>query len=386
MKTILFLLEDYNLFYSRFSQPLLREKGRYQEVLQKLLNERFYQSDSMAAAFNSLGYQSYIIVPECNPLQLRWAMENNLRLYLKWLLERPVRSFKARVLKQYRTSFNSIHFSVLLKQVELIKPDFIYFYSNVFITAEQIKKLKTCGAKVVLQWSCPIWEKRYNFPYEHFDLIVTASPQLADYFSIQKIKVKYLQQAFDSRIIADLEPIGKLKGDVVFIGGFSLGHEYRAEFLEFLIEKGIDITIYGTGVETLNDFPRLQKVVNPPVFGTALYNEYRKYKIAIHIHTTGVKGDGIDWHRFAGAKRPFEITGAGTLLLTSWQENINELFVDGEEVVTFRNKEDLYTKLTFLLSNQERIKAIARAGQLRTIKDHNFYVRAELLEKELASL
>ena len=37
------------------------------------------------------------------------------------------------------------------------------------------------------------------------------------------------------------------------------------------------------------------------------YNTYPKYKMAIHINGTGYRDDGIDWSKYAGAKRLFEI-------------------------------------------------------------------------------
>lgn len=386
MSRILFLLEDYNLFYSIAASANIKKGGNYHESLNLLINHKYYQSDSMAAACSNLGYETRVVVPECNPLQLRWAYENSPFLYLKWQLGRPVRSIKSRVLKRHRTSYNYIHFQVLLQQIQEFKPDYVYFYSNVYITANQIKTLKLHCRKIILQWTCPLYDEKFKFPYSSFDLIITASLQLVEYFNGMNIKVRYLQQAFDSRIIDNLLPVKELKGDVVFIGGFSLGHEYRAEVLQYLLESGIEIIIHGTGKEYLSDFPLLRNSMKDAIFGNDLYNEYRKYKMAIHIHTTGREGDGIDWNKYAGAKRLFEITGAGTLLLTSWQENIPDLFVEGEEVIVFKDKEDLLKKITYLLSREDDIRKISYAGQQRTIKEHSFIERAKMLSEYLKEL
>jgi hypothetical protein len=386
MKRVLFLLEDYNLFYSKEALNVNRKGLKYNETLKSMLDVRFYQSDSMASAFEGLGYEVMVVVPECNPLQLKWAFENNIWLYIKWIAEKPKRSFKARFLKQHRTVYNSIHFQVLLQQIIDFRPDYVYFYSNVYITKKQLETIKSFGSKVILQWTCPIWEESLGFPYSSFDLVITASLQLVEYFVERRIRVKYLQQAFDIRILKDLVPMPEKKGDVVFIGGFSVGHEYRAEMLQFLLENGVNISIHGTGKETLTNFPLLQSFLKEPIFGNFLYNEYRKYKIAIHIPTTGIKDDGINWNKYSGAKRLFEITGAGTLLLTSWQENISDLFIDGEEVVTFKDKIDLISKIKFLLSRGDLITKIARAGQKRTVAHHSFNERAKLLEGYLNEL
>ena len=113
MSKFLFLLEDYNYFYTHGSIELFSQNKKYDEVLKSLIDQKHYQSDSMADAFNRMGHETKIVVPEANPLQFNWAKENSKKLHLKWLFESPLRSYKSRVKKQHRTSYNSIQFLVL---------------------------------------------------------------------------------------------------------------------------------------------------------------------------------------------------------------------------------------------------------------------------------
>lgn len=377
MQKILFLLEDYNYFYTNESIKLLKQKKSYKQTLDDLINRKHYQSDSMANAFKALGHDTRILIPEANPLQLKWLKENNKGLYLKWLLQKPLRSYLSRVKKLYRNSYNTIQVEVLLAQVKEYKPDIIYFYSNIFVTEAQVLELKKHCKKVVLQWTCPIWREHPDFPYWAFDLIITAAIQLKEYFDSKKYKAVYIQQAFDDSIIQRLEPESKeYKGDVIFVGSFSLGHNYRFQVLELLLKNNVDLTIHGMGKEYLPEGSLVRSKMKEPLFGIDMYNEYRKYKMAIHIHTTGNDNDGIDWNKYAGAKRLFEITGTGTLLLTSYQENIKELFEIDQEVITYLTPNDVLQKINFLLRQPEKIKKIARQGMERTIKDHSFKKRA----------
>lgn len=386
MKKILFLLEDYNYFYTRESDKLFKSDSQltYTETLQELIKRKHYQSDSMAMAFQGMGHDTKIIVPEANPLQLKWAKENNRLLHYKWLAQKPLRSYRSRIKKQFRTSYNTIQFEVLKCQVIEYKPDIIYVYSNIYFTEAQINLLKALVKKVVLQWTCPIWREQPDFPYQAFDMIITAAIQLKEYFDSKKYKTAYIQQAFDDAIIKQLESKpSAYKGDVIFIGGFSLGHNYRFEVLEHLLKNKIDLTIHGMGKELLPEGSLVREQMKNPLFGIEMYNEYRKYKMAIHIHTTGNENDGIDWNKYAGAKRLFEITGSGTLLLTSDQENVNELFKINTEVVTFKNADDLLKKILILLSDPGKTEEIARLGMERTIRDHSFKKRAEELSPYL---
>lgn len=377
MAKILFFLEDYNYFYTNGSLELFSQKKKYDEVLSKLIGQKHYQSDSMANAFNQMGHETKIVVPEANPLQLNWAKENSKKLYVKWLLERPLRSYKSRVKKQHRTSYNSIQFLVLIEQVKKFNPDIIYIYSNICFTENQISKLKKYCKKVVLQWTCPIWTEQPNFPYWAFDLIITAAIQLKEYFEKKNYPCIYLQQAFDDRILEELEPIQtQKKGDLIFIGSFSLGHNYRFEVLENLLKNKVDLTVYGAGSENLPATSLVRKSIQQPLYGIKMYNELRKYKMALHINTTGVEGDGLEWSKYAGAKRLFEITGSGTLLLTSMQDNIKDLFLIDKEVVVFNDSDDLLQKIYLLLNDSNKIDHIASSGMKRTLKEHTFFERA----------
>jgi glycosyltransferase involved in cell wall biosynthesis len=386
MTKILFLLEDYNLFYTQESEKRLEQNPliSYKEILDDLIAKKYYQSDSMAVAFNDLGFETSIIVPEANPLQIQWAKENNTLQYFKWFLEKPLRSFKARILKQYRTCYNRNQFGILFEQVKTLKPDVIYFYSNVYITEKQLVALRTVCKTLILQWSSPVWKGKLKYPYGSFDLIVTAALQIEAYFKEKGHKTFYLQQAFDENI---LNAIGEKKdvpiGDIVFIGNFTPWHIYRFEVVEYLLQNGIDITVFGTGKETLPSNSLVYQKIKAPLFGLDMYKEYRKYKMALHVHATVDKQDGLDWGKYAGAKRPFEITGVGTLLLSSYQENLKDLFELDKEIVAYTSPEDLLIKIRYYLSHPSIMEEISKNGMQRTLKDHSFAARARELSKEL---
>ncbi len=338
----------------------------------------------MANAFKAMGHDTKIIIPECNPLQLKWTKENSRSLYFKWHFQKPFRSYLSRIKKRFRTSYNSIHFDVLKAQVKNYEPDIIYVYSNIFFTERQISELKKYCKKIVLQWTCPIWHEQPDFPYGSFDLIVTAAPQLKEYFENKKYNTVYIQQAFDSSILKNVEPLSETKkGDVVFIGSFTLGHNYRFDVLEYLLQNKIDLTIHGVGKENLPPDSLVASKIKSPLYGIKMYNEYRKYKMAVHIHTTGKENDGINWDKYAGAKRLFEITGSGTLLLTSEQENVKDLFEPGKEVVTYSSPQNLLEKINVLLQDKTGIREIAKSGMERTLRDHSFKRRAEELSPYL---
>ena len=79
--------------------------------------------------------------------------------------------------------------------------------------------------------------------------------------------------------------------------------------------------------------------------------------------------------------RMFEATGVGTCLLTDAGTNINELFEVGKEVVVYSSVDEAGEKVRYLLDNEKERKDIARAGHQRTLKEHTFSNRCQLIDE-----
>ena len=78
--------------------------------------------------------------------------------------------------------------------------------------------------------------------------------------------------------------------------------------------------------------------------------------------------------------RLFEATGVGTCLLTDWKSNINDLYEADTELATYCSAEECIDKVRYLLEHEKERKAMAEAGQRRTLQDHTIYTRAEQLD------
>ena len=85
--------------------------------------------------------------------------------------------------------------------------------------------------------------------------------------------------------------------------------------------------------------------------------------------------------RSASNMRLFEATGVGICLLTDWKENLAELYEPESEVVTYRTASECVEKVRYLLGHEAERKAIAAAGQRRTLRDHTFTQRATQLHE-----
>jgi spore maturation protein CgeB len=77
--------------------------------------------------------------------------------------------------------------------------------------------------------------------------------------------------------------------------------------------------------------------------------------------------------------RAFEIAGIGGFQLIDWRPGLDQLFKDGEEIVSFRGMEDLRQKLDHYLVEDERRHRIATNGRVRAEREHTYEHRLRLL-------
>jgi spore maturation protein CgeB len=77
--------------------------------------------------------------------------------------------------------------------------------------------------------------------------------------------------------------------------------------------------------------------------------------------------------------RTFEVPGCGGLLLTERVEHLDEYYELGREIVCFDSTEDLADRIRWLLQHESEREAIADAGYQRTLRDHTYERRYELI-------
>lgn len=77
--------------------------------------------------------------------------------------------------------------------------------------------------------------------------------------------------------------------------------------------------------------------------------------------------------------KPFEITASGVACLCQCRVGLEDLWVDGEEIVTFRTLPEARQKVEALLRDPLRLAAIADAGRVRALSCHTWAARMEEL-------
>ena len=70
--------------------------------------------------------------------------------------------------------------------------------------------------------------------------------------------------------------------------------------------------------------------------------------------------------------RNFEVPGCGGFLLTGHADNLEDYYNIGEEIGCFHSTEQMIERVQYYLSHEEERRAVAKAGYIRTLKEHTY--------------
>lgn len=122
--------------------------------------------------------------------------------------------------------------------------------------------------------------------------------------------------------------------------------------------------------------PLYSKFTDRSVWNEELVKVYNASKIVLNIHSP----------QTIPIMRDFEVTGCGAFLLTDYARSLETMFKPGEEIICYKNIEELKNMVKFYLSHPREREEIARKGYLRAYRNHTYARRMEelvsFLEKE----
>lgn len=325
------------------TRPSLAEQ-EYESQWRALMDRCFGTFDAYSHHLRPLGHEAHEVVANCAPLQAAWAREHGLA---------------------------SDATDVLLAQLRAFAPDVVYVQDVHFPSDDVLTGFRDVARLVVGQIASPPPRAER---LQRFDLLLTSFPHFVDRFRSLGIDSEYFRLGFDSRVAARLDRESSVvpRHDVVFVGALNRTQHRRANGLLAKAARGVPIDFWGYGMRGWPPWSPVRRRHHGEAWGIDMYRVLRGSRIALNRHI-GVAGE------YANNMRLFEATGVGSLLLTDDKANLGELFEPGKEVVTYQTADDLVERARYYLANDEERRAIAAAGQRRTLREHGYDTRmAEL--------
>jgi spore maturation protein CgeB len=180
-----------------------------------------------------------------------------------------------------------------------------------------------------------------------------------------------LPTSFDADILDRLRDV-KQDISVSFIGGLSRIHEDRVSCLEALARKTpIKIWGYAPPFTRIGRIGKLLRGNTLParyqgeVWGIEMYRIIKRSKITFNMHIAEAEN-------LAGNMRMYEATGLGSLLISDFKSNTDEIFIGGREAVYYHSVDEAIEKIRYYLNHEDERMRIAGAGQKRTLNDYSF--------------
>lgn len=327
-----------------------------------LLNEHFADTGALHYHLLKAGHQSEIIIANCEPLQKKWAEENDIHYSEdNWMKE------------------------IAFAQIRKFQPDVFYLEYVFEFFGDFLTEVKPY-CRFIASWiSSPLNE---NISYNGLDLIFSSTPDFVESFKRKGFQTEYMHPAFDVRI---LDKIGKHEKDIPlsFVGGWSEVHVKRKIALKELVQK-TPIQLWGYNYRksySKRSFDFYRNIVSPinkeilnvyngEAWGLKMYDIIQRSLITYNIHESLLKG-------YVGNMRMFEASGVGTMILNDEGKNLEELFVPGKEIETYASVPEAIEKINYYLANPQKAVEIGKNAQVRTVKDYNYDKYIEKLMGEL---
>lgn len=270
----------------------------------------------------------------------------------------------------------------VLHRIMQFKPDVVFVPLGSGIWPSTLRALKERGFLLVQWCGLPaqtmLARDRVNLPY--FDLIFQPANLEAGLRAAGATgRIEYVPIGIDPEVhrpmsLTDAER-ARYGSDVCFIGGLSSRfHQARRQMIEYAINHGVDIKVWGGYREHFIGSPILH-VWQGQIWGEEQVKALCAAKIGLNFHVDHQAGEldrGLNL-------RAFELAACGLFQLLQRVPSVSEFFKEGKEVVCFDTQEEMLDKIRYYLSHEDERQRIAQAARARALRDHTWQRRVQTM-------
>ncbi len=191
--------------------------------------------------------------------------------------------------------------------------------------------------------------------------------------------------------------------EITFVG---INYSKRQEYIKYLQDSGLPVQAFGTGWLA----GRIPKEKTAEIWSNSKINlnftesyaygskfllksfvrlfvkkELGRYKFDVHHFFANFKS-ALSMRSRQIKSRTFEIPACGGFLITGDADNLGDYFINGKEIVIFKDKKELAEKCKFYLAHPEERKKITEAGYQKVLTDHTYEQRFKQIFKTMGLL
>ncbi|OGL68594.1 MAG: hypothetical protein A3J27_12230 [Candidatus Tectomicrobia bacterium RIFCSPLOWO2_12_FULL_69_37] len=262
--------------------------------------------------------------------------------------------------------------------------DLLFVFRGGYVEADTLERIRGGGRCRAV---CFLGDNPYgagNPPVEFqkigaYDLFVVKDTYFRDELALFGFdNVVFMPHSYDPEFYEKPIPEEELApyaADVTFIGGH---YGYRERFFSRLTDDGVRLRLWGPRWDQARD-PWIRERVGASrgVYGEEKLKIARAGKIFLSLINGGNSVRCPD-------DKPVIYSGAGAFVMTNHKPDMELVFTPGEEIVTFRSREELQGLIRRYLADGEARAAIARRARERARREHTAAARFRQILETLA--
>ncbi len=276
-----------------------------------------------------------------------------------------------------RIRVNEAMFSALREAHDRRPVDWVFVYGNGYeVEAAVIRRItETVGVPVVTM--CLDDKQSWTGPYvgnqrvgqidigREFDIAWTSARVACEWYLVEGGRPLYMPEGFDATMFRPMAVDRDIP--VSFVGA---GYGYRPAVIRHLRKYGIEVHTFGPGWETGWTWGDDQV----RVFNRSVIN-------------LGMGGIGHSETLTNVKSRDFEVPGVGGgAYMTSYNPDLAQHFVVGEEILCYSNRDELVELLRHYLARPEEAAEIGRRARIRSLAEHRWLHRYQRVLRMLGVL
>jgi len=257
----------------------------------------------------------------------------------------------------------------LIKQLAEFKPDLIWVDNKPFVKSSTLKQIKNQYPKtkiINVITDDPFGKFYYSWrsiykTFKYYDChFVQREENISELKKWGANRVETCFRSFDPnfhRVLNSEEfDLSNYKSEIGFIGSYE---EEREEYITYLVQNGIKLTITGDGWPSGKYWNILKEYyTGPSVYGDEYIKRINGMEIALHFLRKA--------NRDQQDSRTFEIPACRTFMLAERSHLHLNFFEEGKEADYFTSKEELLKKIKYYLINKAERDRIAFEGYKRS--------------------
>lgn len=263
----------------------------------------------------------------------------------------------------------------LLQEARAFQPDLLWLNGdNTIITAETLARIKS-------ETHCRILYSTGTSPIVFSHAIERAAAPLYDlvivndyYHGIQwrELGAPDMLCLPIAAIDPDFhrpQPVDDYAGDVNFVGTLLPATLYseRVEALQAIAD-------FEPALYSVHEIPpQLRPLYRGSALGRTMLQVLSSAKITLNMHG--------NFMRYGGNMRLFEASAVATLQITDDRPGVHEWFTEGENIVVFRDHDDLREKIAHYLAHDDERHRLAQAAREHVLAHHTYAQRLDQLER-----